>query len=303
MPPCFSDHSRQCLDVLPNTTMLACSMEAGWTSMLARHSRSAGACEVYDTHPTSDQSIVVVTKGGVDVESFEGGRWHRGVYRAGSAGMTAPGEVDRLRWRLRPGSDTFEKLHLFLPCAVMEEAAEHLRRPGQRAPSVSLTSLVFRDGALAHVAAALVTAIRSGAPDLYAQATAQWLAVHLLSTQAQSSNGDDHREPDPITDARLSRALDYMSASLSRSIDLDAIAGEAGVSKYHFVRLFRERTGETPMRYLVNLRLETAARMLATSDLPISRIAFESGHTNVTHFNGAFRRRYGVAPGVYRQKC
>lgn len=268
--------------------------------MLALHTRNAGVCDIYETRPTEDQMLVVLTRGSLDMESYAGGRWNRAVFQAGLAGSTAPGEVDRLRWRLRPGCQAFETLHLFVPHGLIAEAVEHVRRPGRRDPSASFSSLIIRDGALAHVATALLSAMQAGAPELYAQATAQWLAVHLVATLL-GPDLDDARRPAPITDARLSRALDYMSANMAADVTLDAIAAEAGVSKFHFVKLFRERLGETPIRHLTGLRLEAAARLLATSDLPVSRVAFECGFANSAHFSSAFRRRYGLAPNAYRQ--
>lgn len=286
--------------MLPDTLPLATSDDLGWTSLLAVHTSNAGRCEVYETAPTSDQLVAVTIRGAMTLESFAAGRWHKAVFQAGAAGLTAPGETDRLRWAVRPNHHAFEKLHLFLPQGLIAETIEHLRRPGQRV-SGPFSSLVFRDGALAGVAGALLAAMREGAPDFYAQAVAQWMSVRLVSTRLGIDARAEARRPPAITDARLGRALDYMSANLARDMSLDEIAAEAGTSKFHFVRLFGERLGATPIRYLTGMRLDTAARLLVTTDLPVGQIASDCGYPDAAGFGNAFKRRYGHSPEAHRR--
>ena len=299
---CFSPESQRALDQLPATARKACSIQIGWTSLLAQHSVSKGASGIYETHPTPDQTIVIVLKGEVDVESLNCGYWRKGVYHAGSAGITAPNASDRLRWRVRPGHQAFEKLHLFMPQTLIDEASDEFGRAGQRASTEPLSALVLRDGVLANVATTLIAAMEAGAPELYADTAARWIAVHLLWMRLGLGESASARHVLPLSDKRLSRALEFMSGNLSRPVTLDAIASEAGVSKFHFTRLFREAAGETPVQHLLGLRLEAAARLLATSDLPIYQVASECGYPNVTNFNGAFRRRYGCTPKQYRRR-
>lgn len=296
----FSDQSRRCRDVLPNTQLLATSDNLGWTSLRAVHTQNSGICDVYETRPTPDQLVAVMIRGEMVLESFERGIWRKAVFQAGSAGLTAPGEIDRLRWCLRPNHSSFEKLHLFIPQSLIAETIEHFRRPGQRISAEPFSSLVFRDGALAEVAGALLSAMQEGAPDFYAQTIAQWLSVQLVCTRLNAGGGADNRRPPLITDGRLARALEYMSANLAQDIKLETVAAEAATSKFHFIRLFRECLGMTPIRYLANLRLNMAARLLTTTDLPVSQIASDCGYLNVAYFVNAFRRHYGLSPERYR---
>lgn len=296
----YSDQSIASRDVFP-ATLLACSSSVGWRSLLVRHSRSLPTGEICETRSTPDQLLVVTLRGALNMESFADGRWRKAVLQAGSVGATAPGEVDRLRFSLRHGAESFDKLHMFIPAGLLAEAAEHFRRAGRPDPAGPVSCLAFRDGALAAVGDALLAAVHAGAPDLYAETTAHWLAAHLVASRAGSGELDDGRRPGAITDARLARALEYMSAHLAEEISLDALAVEAGASKFHFVRLFREQLGETPIRYLTSLRLKTAARLLTTSDLPVGQIARECGFSDHARFSGVFRRRYGRSPERHRR--
>lgn len=83
--------------------------------------------------------------------------------------------------------------------------------------------------------------------------------------------------------------------------NLDQIARAAGLSKFHLVRLFRAAFGTTPMKYAEGLRLDRAAGRLRGSGVLIEEIGFLAGYESLGAFGRAFRRRFGVAPGAYRQ--
>ena len=68
----------------------------------------------------------------------------------------------------------------------------------------------------------------------------------------------------------------------------------------HFVRAFREETGQTPARYIRNLRLETAKRLLEETTLSAAETAARVGFPDPAHFSRIFRQRYGMSPAVWR---
>jgi len=86
-------------------------------------------------------------------------------------------------------------------------------------------------------------------------------------------------------------------------LTLGALAGEAGLSPYHFLRTFEGMTGATPHQYLRRLRLRRAAERLATGRARIVDVAFASGFGDVSNFNRAFRAEFGVSPRVYRAQA
>jgi AraC family transcriptional regulator len=83
-------------------------------------------------------------------------------------------------------------------------------------------------------------------------------------------------------------------------IDLDAAAAEAGLSAFHFLRLFRKVLGVTPHQYLVRSRLRHAARLLADSAKPITDVAYEVGFGDLSNFVRTFHRAAGVSPRGFR---
>ena len=93
-----------------------------------------------------------------------------------------------------------------------------------------------------------------------------------------------------------------MSVNPSKALTLDILSREAGISKFHFARRIKSRTGSTPISYLSDLRMEAARRMLATTDEPVGRIAHACGFGRGSHFGTAFTRRYGETPTAFRRR-
>jgi AraC family transcriptional regulator len=97
------------------------------------------------------------------------------------------------------------------------------------------------------------------------------------------------------------RAAEYVVRRLDDALDLDELAAEAGLSPFHFHRVFRGMLGETPLELHRRLRLERAAWSLRDGSAPVTRVAFEAGYDTHEAFTRAFRARYGHAPSVFRR--
>lgn len=298
----FSKSSLACRRSLPSEVIVT-SESVGWQCVLLEHHQVHPTKEIFETRATPDQTLVVMTRGEQELECFRGGTWHSAAYRAGTVGMTPGGASDRLRRRIGPTTSPFQKVNLYIPQQSFVSALEHFRRAGQRMPDLRPSSLAFQDPTIAGVCLALLRAIGQGAPDLYAQSAVQWLTIHLLSVHgAWQDHERDRRAAAPLTDRRLVRVMEYMSAHVGEALTLDALAGQAGVSKYHFCRLFRAATGTTPHAALRELRLLEARRLLLSSDLHVKEITVKCGFAQPGHFGTAFRRRFGRSPTAVRAR-
>jgi AraC family transcriptional regulator len=247
----------------------------------------------FTTAPTADHLIVLTTNGSCDIEGRYGGRWSRAQYRRGSLGMTAPGEAVSLRWS---GETSHGTLQLHLPSATIDAAARALRNDDARLPELP-NQLITEDPVVEQIMLGLVEAMRAGAPDIYAETAADMLAMHLLVRHCQ------YRAPRlPARDAlRLRRVDAFMRDRLGAPISLAQLAAEARMSRFHFLRVFKQACGETPHRRLTRLRMEDAQRRLTRGHESITQIAFACGYENPAHFAAAFRRTFGVAPSAYRR--
>ena len=101
---------------------------------------------------------------------------------------------------------------------------------------------------------------------------------------------------------RIGDVLRYIELHAADALDLDTLAGVAVMSKYHFLRTFRQSVGMTPYQFLLGVRMRRAAVRLATSSEPVSMIAFETGFGDLSTFNGRFRDVFGMSPTAYRSR-
>jgi AraC-like DNA-binding protein len=93
----------------------------------------------------------------------------------------------------------------------------------------------------------------------------------------------------------------WIDAHSDREIDLEHAAGRAGLSPFHFLRLFSGVLGVTPHQYLVRSRLRHAARRLADEERSITDIAYDVGFSDLSNFVRTFHRAAGVSPLKFRQ--
>lgn len=101
------------------------------------------------------------------------------------------------------------------------------------------------------------------------------------------------------------RAVDaavWIDANSQSDIGLDGAAAEAGLSSFHFLRLFSQVLGVTPHQYLVRSRLRRAARLLAEDDgRPVTEVALDVGFADLSNFVRTFHRAAGVSPSGFRK--
>jgi AraC family transcriptional regulator len=99
---------------------------------------------------------------------------------------------------------------------------------------------------------------------------------------------------------KLRRAVDYINDNIVEDLSFRDIAAHLKMSAYHFARMFKQSTGESPHRYIVRRRMERAKTLLADAKLPIADVAFEVGYKSQSHFTTAFGRLTGVTPAAFR---
>jgi len=102
-------------------------------------------------------------------------------------------------------------------------------------------------------------------------------------------------------DAYVERALAAMRADPARRWTVGGLSRVAGLSRAPFARRFRRATGTSPLRWLAEHRLGLAQKRLVETDLTLAAIAVEIGYSSDFAFAKAFKRLFGVAPGVFRR--
>ena len=99
----------------------------------------------------------------------------------------------------------------------------------------------------------------------------------------------------------LRRARDLIDRDYAEPLDLDAMAREAGYSRFHFARAFAAAYGETPRAYLTRRRIERAKTLLRTANLSVTEICFLVGFASLGSFSRTFTRVVGMTPTAYRE--
>ncbi len=99
----------------------------------------------------------------------------------------------------------------------------------------------------------------------------------------------------------VSRAKAFMRENLNAPLTLAGIADAVGVTERTLLRRFAANGHGTPAAYLLSARLAHARSLLESSDVPVKRVAAESGYGDLAAFARAFRKYAGLAPGEYRK--
>lgn len=150
------------------------------------------------------------------------------------------------------------------------------------------------------------TAMIEAARDLGRPAMEE-IALEFAGTVLGLASGVNHgrRNSRVIDEGRVSGAIRRIELSAHEleedRLSLGALAKEADMSRYHFLRIFRRLVGQTPHQYVLLLRMQKAAVMLLTTTVPLTTIALDAGFNDLSTFIRRFRGVMGMSPGAYRK--
>lgn len=286
----------------PAPLLYLSSAEAGWEGLVAQAFHEPPELEGWLTSPLPDISLILFSGGPMRLEQRQAsGPWKGQYLRQGDLilrpGGGSPYEV---RWRGLT-SEPMQTLHLHLSQTLVARVAEEVAGcPSERLALMGRTG--FQDPLLMQIGFALWRELEqpASAGKLYAQTAAQMLAVHLL--RHYTARGAVIREhASGLTQRQVRRVVDFVQAHLSQDLSLEDLARQVGFSPYHFARLFRQATGESPHRFVLRQRIEQAQHLLTETDMPLALVALQSGFANQSHLTSVFKQQCGLTPRAYRQ--
>jgi len=111
----------------------------------------------------------------------------------------------------------------------------------------------------------------------------------------------ERRAPDDVL-VHLRRARDHADRHYAEPLDLDALAAAAGLSKYHFLRLFRATYGVTPAGYVSRRRIERAQDLLRATNLTVTEVCHAVGFSSLGSFSSRFRALVGESPREFQRR-
>lgn len=258
---------------------------------IVRHSGLASKAPVRSSSNNEDGDLIVLNlSSGGEYERRGDGQPIRRSLRRGDVSFIPCGMQTEL---IYPGSNS--ALLAFFPKGALQRTAPSLGREAFR-PRYSernrrLTQLVML--------AELELRAPGFAGDLVIDGLIQAVAA-LLSRQSDTMSLS---EVDRIylSPARLARVIDYIDGNLQSEIALKDLAEVAQFSPFHFSRVFKRATGESPYQFVSSRRLERAMRLLEEGELPLAQLALCCGFSSQAHFTSAFSKAIGISPGRYRR--
>jgi AraC-like DNA-binding protein len=122
--------------------------------------------------------------------------------------------------------------------------------------------------------------------------------LKALLTEFGCAAAQSHRGPGKSID--MAQLLEHMRRHVDGNLDLESLAAMANLSRFHFIRRFRDATGHTPIQHFIHMKMARACELLDASGDPVKTVAAALGYTDPLYFSRQFRRVIGVSPQSYR---
>jgi len=100
---------------------------------------------------------------------------------------------------------------------------------------------------------------------------------------------------------KLFSSKNFIHQNFDQKIKLDELARYTGISKYHFLRLFKLCFQQSPQELQDKLRMKKAIELITSTTSPLSPIAYDLGYLDLANFSKKFKNQYGVSPSEYRK--
>ncbi|QLC25743.1 helix-turn-helix transcriptional regulator [Parasphingopyxis algicola] len=231
------------------------------------------------------------------VENWRNGEHRDFTYRRNEIVVTPAGIESGWRWHVRSR------------VIVITILPDELRRFAERELGMLLTDRQlndqpqFEDADITAAAELLLDALQSretGSEVMY-ESLARVFVVKLLQKYGEEQDADIAFSR-AFTARHYKRVLDFIAAHYGRSIAIEDMAREAGLSESHFARLFKRTIGDTPYQFLMRYRVERAEEMVADRDRRLIDIALACGFSDQAHFSRLFKQFTGETPSQRRKR-
>lgn len=280
------------------TGLLAASHDRPWRNLCAEL-RSHGQGEIAPPQPTQLE-ITMIVRGSGCVVRRRSERWQQNVARDRTVWFCPIGVQEE---EINLSADIPEVLHLYLP----RDQFARLRDVDGLA-SASPMQIDYLAGVEDELVRQICFRIlqevlhETAGGQMLVESLAQSLAAHLAASYSSASLRLPRPERAGLDARRLDRVIDFMNAHIATAISVGDLADVACLSRHHFSRAFQAATGLPPHRYMSELRLDRARRMLSETDTPISRISEDCQFSSQAAFSRAFLRGTGTTPSEYRRE-
>lgn len=245
--------------------------------------------------PMTDHVVMTFPAGSQRFERRTGKSVINGTARPGVISIISAGSTSR--WDI---PQPLNVVQLYLPQTTLERVASEANVSGPR-------NLLDRS---AHPDLITSRLLMSAADALDGSAALDALFRHqltdLLATRLLSAHAGAPTKILPVigglSPSALLRSIERLRSDSDADVSLGALAADAGLSRFHFCRAFKESTGLSPHAWLRQHRLEQAMNMLRDTDTSVVSVAAALGYASQTAFAAAFRKLTGETPSDWRRR-
>lgn len=279
------------------TAPLLSSAGGPWSGFVLEHRRSGEGFEVRRAF-SPDHLVATAVERSCRFEWQADGRFQEMRLRPGEV-IFVPASIPFSCRSAEPGDLLGMTLTpTFLRCAAHEFFA-------RTAALELMPQMPVEDPFLSGALLALRSEIRAGYPGgpSYGEALATAIAAHLVRHFAHLSPVTHAVAGSGLTRHQLRQAIEYIQEHLAEEIPLGVLATVAGLSPFHFCRIFKQSIGLSPHRYLVQQRVERARELILSGQRRISDVAVSVGFCDQSHLTAHFKRTYGVTPREFRYRA
>jgi len=293
--------SAEALDRYVVGKRIAASKGPAWRDVQLSVFSLPSMAEIFTMPAVTEPFIVWIASGEAEAQEREdNGPWVTSHLKKDSLFLTAAGAPYEFRWRTLT-SEPFQVVLVLLSVPLFNEALEDVF--GTNAAHARLRDVSgFEDPQLIPLLRILrEEATRPVASRPFVRGIAQAIAVHLARNYVALTEAL-RGETSSLPGFKLRRITDWMAEHMAEEFSLARLAEQAGMSEFHFNRLFKRATGVPPSQYQIKLRMDAARRLLRETKKSVITIAIEVGYSNPSHFARLFRKENGLSPTDYRRQ-
>jgi AraC family transcriptional regulator len=246
--------------------------------------------------PMAEHVVMTYPAGSQRLERRTGKSVAIGTARPGVATVIPAGSTSR--WDIQQPMNVVQ---LYLPHTTLARVAGEA---GMAAPRDLLERTAYSDLIISRLIMSAADVLDGSAAldALFRHQLTELLATRLLSAHAGSPTTFQPALVGGLSPKTLRRVIERLTSDSDADVSLAALASDAGLSRFHFCRAFKESTGLSPHTWLRQHQLEQAMNMLRDTDDSIVSIAAALGYSSQTAFAAAFRKLTGETPGDWRRR-
>lgn len=239
--------------------------------------------------------ITLPTKGNILTQRHtSSGNTHRGLGNPSTMCMMPVGQTVYANWE-----DHYETLIIDFSAQYLQQTALAM----EISDKIELREIVSqKDQLIQNLAFAFLDEMeeQETTSQFYADSLVQTLMFHLVKNYTNTTS-QIKVFSGGLSGNTLRRVKEFINDNLEQDLTLAEVSKLAGLSSFHFGRVFRQTTGITLQRYIMNHRIEKAKELLAQTQFPIVEIGFQTGFKSQSHFTTFFRKTTLLTPKVWRE--